>query len=62
MKTDAYRIAYEEADAELNDILGKFEQLRARQAQIGKVVDALKSLAFEDRGAAESRQPEWSTR
>ncbi len=61
MKSDAYRIAYQEEDAELNDILSKFEQLRTRQAQIGKVVDALKALAFEN-PPADNRQPEWSVR
>jgi hypothetical protein len=45
MRTDAYRVAYEEASAELRDILEKFEQLRLRKEQIEKAVEVLKPLA-----------------
>ncbi|HUX44564.1 MAG TPA: hypothetical protein VMV57_07435 [Terracidiphilus sp.] len=42
MRQETYRFALEEANAELRDILGEFNQLRARKDQIEKVVAALK--------------------
>jgi hypothetical protein len=42
MKQEAYRFAYDEANAELGSILGHFEQLRLRKEQIEGVVAALK--------------------
>ncbi|MGB6974984.1 MAG: hypothetical protein WBD67_09915 [Terracidiphilus sp.] len=44
MRQDVYRVAYDQANAELSEILGKFEQLRARKDRIEKVVDVLKPL------------------
>ncbi|HEU5350438.1 MAG TPA: hypothetical protein VFU55_02505 [Terracidiphilus sp.] len=44
MRQDVYRVAYDQANAELGEILSKFEQLRARKERIEKVVDVLKPL------------------
>jgi len=44
MRQEVYRVAYDEASAELSEILGKFEQLRLRKDRIEKVVEALKPL------------------
>jgi hypothetical protein len=41
---DIYRTAFDSANSELNDILGAFEELRARKERIEKVVLALKPL------------------
>ena len=62
MATNAYRAAYEEADAELLQISKEVEQLRSRQNQIGKLVDALKSVALDAPSAAEPQNREWATR
>jgi hypothetical protein len=45
MKQEVYRFAFDEANSELSQILGEFEQLRARKERIEKVVEALKPLA-----------------
>ena len=45
MKQEVYRFAFDEANTELSQILGEFEQLRARKDRIEKVVEALKPLA-----------------
>lgn len=45
MKEEVYRFAYDEANAELTQIVGEFEQLRMRKDRIEKVVEALKPLA-----------------
>ena len=47
MTQDTYRFAYEEANAELREILGQFDQLQARKEQIEQVVDAIKALLIE---------------
>ncbi len=52
MKQEVYRFAYDEANAELTQILGEFEQLRLRKDRIEKVVEALKPLAGADAAAA----------
>ncbi len=44
MRQEVYRVAYDEAHAELTEILGRFEQLRVRKDRIEKVVEALKPL------------------
>ena len=44
MRQEVYRVAFDEARAELNEILSKFEQLRLRKDRIEKVVEALKPL------------------
>jgi hypothetical protein len=42
MTQETYRFAYEEANAELREILGQFEVLQARKDQMEQVVAALK--------------------
>jgi hypothetical protein len=44
MRQEVYRVAFDEASAELSEILAKFEQLRVRKDRIEKVVEALKPL------------------
>ena len=44
MRQEVYRVAYDEASAELSEILGTFEQLRLRKDRVEKVVEALKPL------------------
>ena len=44
MRHEVYRVAYDEASAELSEILSKFDQLRLRKERIEKLVDALKPL------------------
>jgi hypothetical protein len=61
MRQDVYRVAYDEANAELNEILGRFEQLKLRKDRIEKVVEVLKPLVgIEAQVAAEesAAQPE----
>ncbi len=48
MNKDVYRFAFEEANAELSQIVGEFEQLRLRKERVEKVVEALKPLAGVD--------------
>ena len=54
MRQEVYRVAYDEAHAELSEILAKFEQLRQRKDRIEKVVEALKPLL----GESEPQLPE----
>jgi hypothetical protein len=57
MKEEVYRFAFDEANAELSQIMGEFEQLRQRKDRIEKVVEALKPLAGnEAQGAAGDRK------
>ncbi|MDE3200999.1 MAG: hypothetical protein KGN79_08760 [Acidobacteriota bacterium] len=42
MRQEAYRVAFEEANWELKDIVGQFDLLDARKGQIEKVVNVLK--------------------
>jgi len=49
---DIYRVAFDSANSELNDILGAFEELRARKDRIEKVVMALKPLLGAEEAAA----------
>lgn len=44
MRQEVYRVAFDEASAELSEILARFEQLRLRKDRIEKVVEALKPL------------------
>jgi hypothetical protein len=44
MTQDTYRFAYEEACAELKEILAQFDQLRARKTQMEQVAEALRPL------------------
>jgi len=52
MRQEVYRVAYDEASAELSEILGRFEQLRLRKDRVEKVVDALKPLVMAVEAAA----------
>ncbi len=45
MNKEVYRFAFDEANAELSQIVGEFEQLRQRKERVEKVVEALKPLA-----------------
>jgi hypothetical protein len=47
MTQETYRFAFEEANAELGDILAQFEQLRLRKTQMEQVVEALRPLLFD---------------
>ncbi len=47
MTQDTFRFAYEEANAELREILAQFEQLRLRKVQMEQVVEALRPLLSE---------------
>lgn len=49
---EVYRVAFDSANNELNDILGAFEDLRARKDRIEKVVLALKPLLGAEEAAA----------
>ena len=49
---EAYRVAFDSANSELNDILAAFEDLRARKERIEKVVMALKPLLGAEEAAA----------
>lgn len=52
MKEEVYRFAFDEANAELSQIVNEFEQLRQRKDRIEKVVEALKPLAGNEGQAA----------
>lgn len=52
MTQDTYRIAYEEANAELRGILDQFEQLRLRKVQMEQVIEALRPLLSDAPAAA----------
>ena len=56
MKQEVYRFAFDEANSELSQILGEFEQLRARKDRIEKVVEALKPLAGIEASGAGSKK------
>jgi hypothetical protein len=57
MNREVYRFAFDEANAELSQIVGEFEQLRLRKERIEKVVEALKPLAGVDpQPAAEEKK------
>ena len=48
MNKEIYRFAFDEANSELAQIVGEFEQLRLRKERVEKVVEALKPLAGVD--------------
>lgn len=52
MTQDTYRFAYEEASAELREIVGQFEQLRLRKTQMEQVIEALRPLLSDVTAAA----------
>jgi hypothetical protein len=65
MNKEVYRFAFDEANAELTQIVGEFEQLRQRKERVEKVVEALKPLAGVDAQAAsgekkDSQSPSYS--
>lgn len=49
---EVYRVAFDSANMELTDIVGAFEELRARKERIEKVVLALKPLLGAEEAAA----------
>lgn len=55
---EVYRVAFDSANAELNEILVGFEQLRLRKERIEKVVNALKPLLGLDEQVAVPSQHE----
>lgn len=55
MNKEAYRFAFDEANAELAAIVGEFEQLRQRKERVEKVVEALKPLAGADGQVAQEK-------
>ncbi|HWT65158.1 MAG TPA: hypothetical protein VN151_03520 [Terracidiphilus sp.] len=52
MTQDTYRFAYEEANAELREILEQFEQLRLRKTQMELVIEALRPMLSDAPAAA----------
>lgn len=62
LASNTYRAAYEEADAELGKIVKEVEQLRARQNQVVKVAEALKSLVSDEPVAIDTQKSQWATR
>ena len=61
MKQEAYKFAFDEANAELAQIMTEFEMLRVRKDKIEKVVEALKPLAMKDAPAGQNMQVERRT-
>jgi hypothetical protein len=49
---EVYRVAFDSANNELSEIVGAFEELRARKERIEKVVLALKPLLGAEEAAA----------
>jgi hypothetical protein len=47
MTQETYRFAYDEANAELREIVAQFERLEARKEQVEQVVEALRALIAE---------------
>ncbi len=62
MRQVVYRVAFDEASAELSEILNRFEQLRSRKDRVEKVVEALKPLLAgnESPAPALSLHAEWA--
>ena len=56
MRQEVYRVAYDEASAELSEIVGRFEQLRTRKERVEKVVEALKPLVLAIEAAASAER------
>ena len=48
MKQETYRFAYEEANAELREIMAHFDVLRHRKEQMEQVVEALKVVLLNE--------------
>ncbi len=51
MRHETYRFAFEEAAAELKDIVVRFDQLRSRKERVERIVEALKPFADLPAGA-----------
>lgn len=45
MRQEAYRVAFDEATAELNEILAQFEQLQQRKTRLERLAEVLRPLA-----------------
>jgi hypothetical protein len=64
MNKEVYRFAFDEANTELSQIVGEFEQLRLRKERVEKVVEALKPLAGSEgqplNGDKKSESPSYS--
>ena len=63
MRQDAYRVAYEEANAELKEILNQIDQLQQRQTRLERVAEVLKPLTgvggpiqFQESPSVEARE------
>jgi hypothetical protein len=56
MRQEVYRVAFDEASAELSEILAKFEQLRLRKDRVEKVVEALKPLVASEAQATSTER------
>lgn len=54
MTQETYRFAYEEANAELREILAHFELLQSRKEQMEQVVEALKVVLLNEERAETS--------
>jgi hypothetical protein len=52
MNKEVYRFAFDEANAELTQIVGEFDLLRQRKERVEKVVEALKPLAGIESGSS----------
>jgi hypothetical protein len=63
MTQDTYRFAYDEAHAELREIVSQFEQLRLRKTQMEQVIEALRPLLSDAPAAiaAELHAPEMTS-
>jgi hypothetical protein len=48
MRQEVYRVAYDEASAELSELLARYEQLRLRKDRMEKVIEALKPLVLDN--------------
>jgi len=60
MRQDVYRTAYDEARAELNELMTEFDRLRVRKERLEKLRDSLKPIAEEsessNNGSGENAQ------
>lgn len=58
MNTAAYQSAFDEANAELKDIVSQFDQLRMRKDKVEKAVEVLKMLVGSEAHVEEHRASE----
>jgi len=56
MRQEAYRVAYDEATAELNEIIAQFDQLQQRKTRLERLAEVLRPLAEID-GASSTAAP-----